>query len=165
MECKALPSEVAAVNVFRGEKYAVSEAIHYTAWRALAIGLQLHALGVKSEDLIRYSALASLGVELNVLTWAYETVKRYPDLKFDKELNPSTCIPFGPERAASNLVRGKWSEFFPVVYHTFIRSFFIAAGLYAAGERQNLAKYSLITSAGVQVGILSWLYKQVMIED
>ena len=103
MECKALPSEVAAVNVFRGEKHAVSEAVHYTAWRALAIGLQLHALGVKPEDLFKYSALASLGVELNVLSWAYETNKKYPGLTFDKDDNPSTCIPFGPERAASNL--------------------------------------------------------------
>lgn len=162
MECKALPSEVAAVNVFRGEKYAVSEAVHYTAWRALAIGLQLHALGVREEDLLKYSIFASLGVEANVLHWAYETNKKYPDLKFDDKLNPTTCIPFGPERAASNLVKGNWTDLFPVVYHTFIRSMFIAAGLYAAGERRNLAKYSIVTSAGVQVGILSWFFKQVV---
>ena len=164
MDCKALPSEVAAINVFRGEKYAVSEAVHYTAWRALAIALQLHVLGVKEEDLLKYSAAASLGIELNVLSWAYETVKKYPDLSFDDERNPSTCIPFGPERAASNLVSGKWAEIFPIVYHTAIRSFFIAGGLYAAGEREHIAKYALATSAGVQIGILAWSWKQLMFD-
>ena len=63
------------------------------------------------------------------------------------------------ETAAKALLRGEPGGLSSVLYWTLFRAGVIGAGLYAAGEREHLLKYSVAAAAAVELGVLWFAWR------
>lgn len=58
--------------------------------------------------------------------------------------------------AAKALVKGEPGALGPVIGYTLLRSVLIGAGLYAAGQRQQLVKSAVSASVAIELFVLWW---------
>jgi hypothetical protein len=64
------------------------------------------------------------------------------------------------EIAARALIRGEAGGLGSVVYWTLLRAGLIGAGLYVAGERQNLTRNALAGALAVEIGVLFFAWRE-----
>lgn len=128
------PSSVSARKCLRGE--GCGEVAYWIARRTLLINSGLRLAGEKQKTL-RKAFAGSLAVQAFVMSWTATHM--------DEE---KASLPSGETAVGGNT--------FEIVGTYLTRSVIVGAGLWLGGERKNLIRNALASSAMIQATVLLW---------
>jgi hypothetical protein len=134
----AFPSSVAARKLLRSENY--TDSVFYVLRRTLLIRSGLRLAG-EEKDLWKKSLYGSLAVQAFVTTW---TATHMDD--------PVASLPSGEVAVAGDAVG--------ILGTYLLRSAIVGTGLWLSGERKNLTRNTLISTALIEASVLLWAKDQ-----
>jgi len=134
----AFPSSVAARKLLKGENY--TDSVFYVLRRTLLIRSGLRLAG-EEKDLWKKSLYGSLAVQAFVTTWTATHMDE-----------PVASLPSGEVAVQKDVVG--------ILGTYLLRSAIVGTGLWLSGERKNLTRNTLISTALIQASVLLWAKDQ-----
>jgi hypothetical protein len=134
----AFPSSVAARKLIKGENY--TDSVFYVLRRTLLIRSGLRLAG-EEKDLWKKSLYGSLAVQAFVTAWTATHMDE-----------PVASLPSGEVAVAGDAVG--------ILGTYLLRSAIVGTGLWLSGERKNLTRNTLISTALIQASVLLWAKDQ-----
>jgi len=134
----AFPSSVAARKLLKGENY--TDSVFYVLRRTLLIRSGLRLAG-EEKDLWKKSLYGSLAVQAFVTAWTATHMDE-----------PVASLPSGEVAVAGDAVG--------ILGTYLLRSAIVGTGLWLSGERKNLTRNTLISTALIQASVLLWAKDQ-----
>jgi len=134
----AFPSSVAVRKLLKGENYA--DSVFYVLRRTLLIRSGLRLAG-EEKDLWKKSLYGSLAVQAFVTAWTATHMDE-----------PVASLPSGEVAVAGDAVG--------ILGTYLLRSAIVGTGLWLSGERRNLTRNTLISTALIQASVLLWAKDQ-----
>lgn len=134
----AFPSSVAARKLLKGENY--TDSVFYVLRRTLLIRSGLSLAG-ENKNIWKKSLYGSLAVQAFVTAWTATHMDE-----------PVASLPSG-EVAVQKDVLGILGTYL-------LRSAIVGTGLWLSGERKNLTRNTLISTAMIQASVLLWAKDQ-----
>jgi hypothetical protein len=134
----AFPSSVAARKLLRSENY--TDSVFYVLRRTLLIRSGLRLAG-EEKDLWKKSLYGSLAVQAFVTAWTATHMDE-----------PVASLPSGEVAVAGDAVG--------ILGTYLLRSAIVGTGLWLSGERRNLTRNTLISTALIQASVLLWAKDQ-----
>jgi hypothetical protein len=134
----AFPSSVAARKLLRSENY--TDSVFYVLRRTLLIRSGLRLAG-EEKDLWKKSLYGSLAVQAFVTAWTATHMDE-----------PVASLPSGEVAVAGDAVG--------ILGTYLLRSAIVGTGLWLSGERKNLTRNTLISTALIQASVLLWAKDQ-----
>lgn len=134
----AFPSSVAARKLINGENY--TDSAYYVLRRTLLIRSGLSLAG-ENKNIWKKSLYGSLAVQAFVTAWTATHMDE-----------PVASLPSG-EVAVQKDVLGILGTYL-------LRSAIVGTGLWLSGERKNLTRNTLISTAMIQASVLLWAKDQ-----
>jgi hypothetical protein len=134
----AFPSSVAARKLLKGENY--TDSVFYVLRRTLLIRSGLRLAG-EEKDLWKKSLYGSLAVQAFITAWTATHMDE-----------PVASLPSGEVAVAGDAVG--------ILGTYLLRSAIVGTGLWLSGERKNLTRNTLISTALIQASALLWAKDQ-----
>jgi hypothetical protein len=134
----AFPSSVAARKLLKGENY--TDSVFYVLRRTLLIRSGLRLAG-EEKDLWKKSLYGSLAVQAFITAWTATHMDE-----------PVASLPSGEVAVAGDAVG--------ILGTYLLRSAIVGTGLWLSGERKNLTRNTLISTALIQASVLLWAKDQ-----
>ena len=134
----AFPSSVAARKLLKGENY--TDSAFYVLRRTLLIRSGLRLAG-EEKDLWKKSLYGSLAVQAFVTAWTAAHMDE-----------PVASLPSGEVAVAGDAAG--------ILGTYLLRSAIVGTGLWLSGERKNLTRNTLISTALIQASVLLWAKDQ-----
>lgn len=134
----AFPSSVAARKLIKGENYA--DSAYYVLRRTLLIRSGLSLAGEK-KCIWKKAFYGSLAVQAFVTAWTATHMDE-----------PVASLPSGEVAVAGDAVG--------ILGTYLLRSAIVGTGLWLSGERKNLTRNTLISTALIQASVLLWAKDQ-----
>ena len=134
----AFPSSVAARKLIKGESY--TESAYWVLKRTLLIRSGLTLAGEK-KGIWKKSLYGSLAVQAFVTAWTATHMDE-----------PVASLPSGEVAVAGDAVG--------ILGTYLLRSAIVGTGLWLSGERKNLTRNTLISTALIQASVLLWAKDQ-----
>lgn len=128
------PSSVSARKCLQGE--GCGETLYWIARRTLLINSGLRLAGEKKNTL-KKSLYASLAVQAFVMAWTATHMDE-----------PVASLPSGETAVGGNA--------FEILGTYLTRSAIVGTGLWLGGERKNLIRNTLVSTAMIQAAVLLW---------
>jgi len=134
----AFPSSVAARKLINGENY--TESAYWVLKRTLLIRSGLSLAG-ENKNIWKKSLYGSLAVQAFVTAWTATHMDE-----------PVASLPSGEVAVAGDAVG--------ILGTYLLRSAIVGTGLWLSGERKNLTRNTLISTAMIQASVLLWAKDQ-----
>ena len=139
-----LPTAEAGAALLRGDMTQLVPATAMFLGRALQIGTGIWISGEWGENSVKNALAGSAAVQAFLFLWV--------------AMNKDKDLPSGD--SAQSLVSGDSGAMTRVAAHWAARSGIIALGMYASGQRKELAKQALLGGAVIEAAVLSWALTQ-----